>query len=159
MAVKPIPEGFHTLTPHLVVRDASRAIEFYKKAFGANMLGVHKAPDGKIMHASLQIGDSMLMLNDEFPQGTPSPNSPGGGTSVSIFLYVDNVDALFNKAVSAGATVEMPLENMFWGDRFGSIKDPFGHLWSLATHIEDVTSEELEKRGKAFAAQMASSRN
>ncbi len=155
MAVKPIPEGFHTLTPHIVVGDAKKAIEFYKRAFGAQVLYVHHTPDGKVMHATLKIGDSPFMLNDEFPSmGARSPQALGG-SPVTINIYVEDVDRLFNQAVSAGATVKMPLMDQFWGDRFGHIVDPFGHQWSLATHKEDVSPEEMEKRGKAAFAEMA----
>ncbi len=153
--VKPIPEGFHTLTPHLVVRDAARAIEFYKRAFGAQEKGVHYMPDGKIMHASLKIGDSMLMLNDEFPEMKVLSPQALGGSAVTLNIYVDNVDRMFQQAVSAGATVTMPLADQFWGARYGQLVDPFGHRWSLATHKEDLSSEEVEKRGKAVFAEMA----
>jgi PhnB protein len=153
---KPIPEGFHTLTPHLIVRDAKRAIDFYKRAFGAQQLGqTHFTPDGKVMHATLKIGDSVLMLNDEFPDaGTRSPQSLGG-SPVTINIYIEDVDRLFNQAVSAGATIAMPLKDQFWGDRYGVVADPFGHKWSLCTHLEDVAPEELEKRAKAEFAEMA----
>jgi len=154
--VKPIPEGFHTLTPHLVIRDAKRAIDFYKRAFGAQPLGpAHLTPDGKVMHATLKIGDSVLMLNEEFPDaGARSPQSLGG-SPVTINIYVEDVDRLFNQAVSAGATITMPLKDQFWGDRYGVVADPFGHKWSLCTHIEDVAPEELEKRAEAAFAEMA----
>jgi len=154
--VKPIPEGFHTLTPHLVIRDAKRAIDFYKRAFGAQPLGpAHLTPDGKVMHATLKIGDSVLMLNEEFPEaGARSPQSLGG-SPVTINIYAEDVDRLFNQAVSAGATITMPLKDQFWGDRYGVVADPFGHKWSLCTHIEDVAPEELEKRAKAAFAEMA----
>ncbi len=153
--VKAIPDGFHTLTPYLVVRDAPKAIEFYKKAFGAEAQGIHHAPDGKIMNADLKIGDSILMLNEEFPgMGSPSPQTLGG-SCVTIHIYVDDVDKLFNKAVSAGATVTMPVMDQFWGDRYGLLKDPFGHSWSVATHKEDLSSAEIAKRAQAVFAKMA----
>jgi len=146
---KPIPVGFHTLTPHLVVQQAPKAIEFYEKAFGAKVKGVHYAPDGSVMHARLKIGDSFLMLNDEFPgMGHPSPQALGG-SPVTINIYVKDVDKLFSQAVAAGATVTMPLQDQFWGDRYGLLTDPFGHCWALATHKEDVSPKELEKRAKA----------
>ena len=147
MAVQPIPDGFHTLTPHLTVRDAAAAIAFYQAAFGAVELSRHAMPDGKaIMHALLQIGDSRLMLNDEFPQmGSSGPQSLGG-TPVYLNLYVKEVDALFARAIAAGAKVLMPVGDMFWGDRYGQLEDPFGHKWSIATHIEDVTPEESARR-------------
>ncbi|PYX20933.1 MAG: glyoxalase, partial [Acidobacteria bacterium] len=137
--VKAVPPGFHTLTPHLVVRNAEQALEFYKNAFGAEVLHVAHMPDGKVMHASLRIGDSMLMLNDEFPDyGTLSPLSTGG-SAVTIHIYTENVDAAFNRAVSAGAQVKMPLADQFWGDRYGVVADPFGHKWSLGAHIKDMS--------------------
>ncbi len=155
---KPVPAGFHTLTPHLTVRDAPKAIEFYKKAFGAKVKNVHVAPNGKVMHATLKFGESLLMLNDEFPgMGAPSPQTVGG-SPVILNIYVKNVDKLFDQAVAAGANVTMPLQDQFWGDRYGQLADPFGHLWSLATHKEDVSAKELEKRGKAVFEQMARER-
>ena len=151
--VKPIPEGFHTLTPHLVVRDASQAIEFYKRAFGAEVLSINHGPEGKsVMHAEVKIRDSILMLIDELPAWkTLSPLSLGG-TGVTIHMYVEDADAAFEQAVSAGATVGMPLMDAFWGDRYGTLVDPFGHEWSLATHKEDLSPEEIKKRGEAFFA-------
>ncbi len=154
--IKPIPEGFHTLTPNLVVRDAPRAIEFYKKAFGAKERGVMYDPEGKsIIHAELKFGDSILMLNEEFPpMKVLSPQSIGG-SSVTIHMYVEDVDGIFEKAVSAGAAVKMPLMDAFWGDRYGVLVDPFGHQWSLATHKKDLSREEMEKAAKAAFAEMA----
>ena len=148
--IKPIPEGFHTLTPHLVVKGAGPAIEFYKKAFGAEELGRLNATDGQsVMHADLKIGDSHVFLVDEFPEmGCRGPESIGG-TPVTIHMYVDDVDAAFGKAVAAGATVQMPLADMFWGDRYGVLTDPFGHSWSMASHKEDLTPEEIGKRAQA----------
>jgi len=150
--VKAVPPGFHTLTPHLVVRNAEQALEFYKNAFGAEVLHVAHMPDGKVMHASLRIGDSMLMLNDEFPDyGTLSPLSTGG-SAVTIHIYTENVDAAFNRAVSAGAQVKMPLADQFWGDRYGVV-DPFGHKWSLGAHIKDMSPEEMQREQvRAMAA-------
>jgi PhnB protein len=153
--VKAVPEGMHTITPHLVARNAAKAIEFYKKAFGAEVKGVHYTPDGKVMHAMLKIGDSNLMMADEFPgMGNASPEALGG-SPVVLNIYVTDVDALFKQAVAAGATVTMPLVNQFWGDRYGQIKDPFGHSWALGQHIEDVAPEEMERRGRAIFEQMA----
>jgi len=126
MAVRPIPEGYHTLTPYLAVEDAARAIEFYKDAFGAEEIHRMPGPDGSIAHAELQIGDSKLMLSDPFPQSNVRPPSERGGPTASVFMYVDDADAVFEQAQTAGATVSMPLEDMFWGDRFGSLTDPFG---------------------------------
>jgi len=148
--VKPIPSGFHTLTPHLVVKGASRAIDFYKKAFGAQEIGRLTGPDGKsIMHANLKIGDSHVFLVDEMPQmGCRGPESIGA-TPVTIHMYVEDVDATFGKAVAAGAQVRMPVADMFWGDRYGILTDPFGHSWSLATHKEDLSPEEIGKRAQS----------
>jgi uncharacterized glyoxalase superfamily protein PhnB len=154
-AVKPVPAGFHTLTPHLIVRGAAQAIEFYKKAFGAEELTRMPSPDGRtVMHAELQIGDSILFLADEFPEmGARSPKALGG-SPVTIHLYVADVDAVFNRAIQAGATAQMPPTDMFWGDRYGKLTDPFGHVWSVATHTEDVPPEEMAKRAQAAFAQM-----
>lgn len=153
--VNPIPQGYHSLTPYLVANDASRAIEFYTQAFGAKELVRMGGPGGKIGHAELKIGDSMLMISDEMPgSGSRSPQSLGG-SPVSIFMYVENVDSVFNKAVQAGAKADMPPQDMFWGDRFGKLTDPFGHSWALATHIEDVAPEEMKKRAQTAMAQMA----
>ncbi|HEV2176541.1 MAG TPA: VOC family protein [Terriglobia bacterium] len=154
--VKAVPEGLHTITPHLVVRGGEKAIEFYKKAFGAEVKDVHKTPDGKLMHASLKIGDSTLFLADEFP-GAETCASPEklGGSCVRLNLYRENIDALFNQAVAAGATVTMPLANQFWGDRYGQVTDPFGHSWALGQHLEDVAPAEMERRAKEAFAQMS----
>jgi uncharacterized glyoxalase superfamily protein PhnB len=146
MPVKPIPDGYHTITPYMTVRDAARAIEFYKQAFGAVAKGVMNSPDGKVMHAELLIGDSVVMLADEFPEfGSLSPQTTGGA-GMGLHIYIDGVDAAFDRAVKAGATVEMPVMDMFWGDRYGKLKDPFGHKWSIATHKADLSAEEM-KRG------------
>jgi PhnB protein len=153
--VKPVPEGTHTLTVHLMVREGTKAVEFYQKALGAKLLHVHNTPDGKVMHASMQIGDSQFALADEFPgMSLPAPQTLGG-TSVVMNVYVEDVDALFNQAVAAGATARMPLTNQFWGDRYGQITDPFGHTWALATHVEDVVPEEMARRANAMFAQMS----
>lgn len=144
MPVKPVPDGYHTLTPFLTVRDAARAIEFYKAAFGAQERGVMKGPDGKIMHAELKIGDSIIMLSDEWPEyGALSPLS-SGGAGMGLHIYVDGVDAAFDRAVKAGAEVEMPVMDQFWGDRYGKLKDPFGHKWSIATHTKDLSMDEMK---------------
>jgi PhnB protein len=156
MAVQPIPEGYNTVSPYLAVDDAERAIEYYKKAFGAEETVRMNAPDGRIGHAELKIGESHLMLSDPFPESSTKPPTELGGTSVSVFMYVEDVDAVVQKAVDQGATVTMEVEDQFWGDRFGSITDPFGHNWSIATHIEDLTPEEIEERGKAAMAAMTS---
>jgi PhnB protein len=156
MAVKPIPEGYHTVTPDLAVDDASAAIEFYKRAFGATERMRMPTPDGKVGHAELGIGDSMIMLSDPFPQATTRPPKELGGTTSGVFLYVEDVDAAFQQAVDAGATATMEPTDMFWGDRFGSLIDPFGHNWSLATHKEDLSEEEIAERSQAAMAEMSS---
>lgn len=141
--VDPIPKDMHTITPHLVCDGAAEAIEFYKKAFNAVEHARMQTPDGKIMHAMLTIGDSHLMLVDEFPDyGSVGPNKLKG-TPVTLHMYVQDVDQAFSQAVDAGATVKMAVENQFWGDRYGIVTDPFGHSWSLATHVKDVTPEEM----------------
>ncbi len=151
--VKPMPEGYHSVTPYLAVRDAARAIEFYQQAFGAKEIFRMNSPDGKVGHAELRIGDSVVMLSDENPQaGCVSPSSLKG-TTVTLFLYVENVDSIFQQAINAGATVVMPVANMFWGDRHGQVSDPFGHRWSLATHQEDVSPEQLAERARTAFAQ------
>ena len=144
--VKPVPDGYHTVTPHLIVNDGAAALEFYKKAFGAVELFRMTRPDGRIGHAEIKIGDSPVMLADEHPEmGALSPQSVGG-SPVSIYLYVADVDAIFNQAVAAGASVVRPLQNQFYGDRTGGVKDPFGYQWYIATHVEDVSPEELQRR-------------
>ena len=151
--VSPIPPGFHTITPTLVLRDGVKAIDFYKKAFGAKEISRMLMPHGGLAHAELRIGDSPIMLGDEMPEMGASAPQTVGGTSVHIFLYVPNVNKVFAQAVKAGATVEMPLGDQFWGDRFGKLSDPFGHKWSLAQHIEDVTPKEMAKRAQAAFSQ------
>ena len=148
--ISPIPEGFHTVTPHLIVKGASEAIEFYKKAFGAEEISRLPGPDGKsLMHASIKIGDSRIFLVDEMPQWDSRGPLSLGGSTVFLHLYVEDVDAAFNQAVEAGAEVRMAPTDMFWGDRYGQLTDPFGHKWSLATHKEDVPNQELGKRAQA----------
>jgi PhnB protein len=150
--VKPVPEGYHTVIPYIVVDGGNAAIEFYKRAFGATERFRMAGPDGKVGHAEIEIGDSLVMLSDAFPErGLKAPSKGEGGTPFGIFLYIPDVDAVFKKAVDAGATVTMPLENQFWGDRYGKLRDPFGHSWHLATHVEDVSPEEMEKRARAAA--------
>ena len=155
MATQPIPEGYHTVTPYLAVDDAAEAIEYYTKAFGAKERVRMATPDGKVGHAELEIGDSLVMLSDPFPQASTKTPSELGGTSVSVFMYVEDVDAVVKQAVDAGAIVTMEVADQFWGDRFGSVKDPFGHLWSIATHVEDVPPEEMAERAKAAMAAMS----
>jgi PhnB protein len=157
MAVSYCPVGNHTVTPHLILRDAAKAIEFYKKAFGAVEIMRMPGPDGKsVAHGEIKIGDSLVYLADEWP-GMEHLASPAkvGATTVSIHLYVKDCDAMFNQAVAAGAKVSMPLMNMFWGDRYGKVTDPFGHEWGIATHIEDVPPEEMGKRAEEAMKQMA----
>ena len=156
MAISYIPAGQHSVTPHLVLREAGKAIEFYKKAFGAVEVMRMPGPDGKsVMHAEIKIGDSHVYLADEFPGMYSAAPAKFGGTTVSIHLYVRNAEAAFSQAVAAGATVTMPLMDMFWGDRFGMVTDPFGHAWSIAQHIEDVSPEEMMKRAPEAMAKMA----
>lgn len=151
---KPIPDGFHTLTPYITVHDAAKAIEFYKKAFGAQEMVRHMRPDGQaVMHAQLKVGDSMLLLANEFPPMALSPKSRGG-TSTTLHLFVENADAAFERAVKAGCTVKMPIMDQFWGDRYGLVEDPFGHLWSVATHKQDLTPEQIAANAKAAFANM-----
>jgi PhnB protein len=155
MAVKPIPDGYHSVTPHLIVRDSRKAVDFYKRAFGAEEIAVMTSPDGKVMHAEIKIGDSIIMFNDEFPEwGSVGPETLGNCTS-SLHIYVPDVDAAFQKAVQAGATPLMPPADMFWGDRYGKLKDPFGHQWAFATHKEDMSEAEMQRRGDEFFKQMA----
>src|SRR5436190_22691898 len=140
-----IPEGMHTVTPHLVCANADNAIEFYKKAFNAVERSRMPGPDGKLMHGSFQIGDSVLMVNEENPEwGAFGPKSLKG-SPVTIHLYVEDVDALVEQAVRAGAKLTMPVDDMFWGDRYGKVEDPFGHNWSIGTHVRDVGTEEMQK--------------
>jgi uncharacterized glyoxalase superfamily protein PhnB len=151
--VNPIPEGHHTVTPHLIVNDGKAAIEFYKQAFGAEVFGCHMADDaGKVMHAELKIGDSILYLCDEFEGIARSPLSLGG-SPVTLHIYVENVDEFFNRAVEAGATVRMAVADQFWGDRYGKLSDPFGHDWSVATHIKNVTEEDIIAAGQEAMSQ------
>jgi PhnB protein len=154
MAAKPIPDGYHACTPFLAVDDAAKAIDFYKRAFGARERMRMPAPDGRVAHAELEIGDSVVMLSDPFPQSTCKPPKELGGTSMGVFMYVEDVDALVKQATEAGATVTMPTADMFWGDRFGSLSDPFGHEWQVATHVEDVPPEQMEQRAKEAMAGM-----
>jgi PhnB protein len=150
------PKGYHTVTPSLFVAGAAKALEFYKKALGAEELMRFEGPDGKIMHAEFKVGDSIVMLADEMPEyGGKSPKSIGG-TPVSFFVYGENVDAAWKRAVDAGAKEIQPLADQFWGDRTGCLEDPFGHHWWLAQHVEDLTPEQIRKNAEAFFSQMAS---
>lgn len=147
--VNPIPQGYHSLTPYLIVKDAARAIEFYKKAFGAKELFRMAAPNSMIGHCELQIGDSRVMLADEFPDmDATAPTQGVNGIAFSLLIYVENVDEVFKRAVDAGAKVLRPLKNEFYGDRMGTVQDPFGHHWNLGMHVEDVSEEEMQKRAQ-----------
>ena len=154
MAAKPIPDGYHTVSPVLSVDDATKAIEFYKRAFGASERMRMPTPDGRVAHAELEIGDSVVMLSDPFPQSRAKSPKELGGTTMGIFLYVEDVDSVVQDAVDAGASVTMPVDDMFWGDRFGEVQDPFGHLWQVATHTRDLAPEELAERAKEAMANM-----
>ncbi|MBZ5505002.1 MAG: VOC family protein [Acidobacteriia bacterium] len=155
-SAKPIPEGLHTVTASLVVRDAAKAIEFYKKALGAQELSRMPDPDGKIMHAELKIGDSVIFISDENPRmaNIKSPQTLGGCTG-ALNVYVPNVDELFKQAIAAGGKEAMPVADQFWGDRYGSFTDPFGYSWGVATHKEDLSPKEMKERAQEFFAGMA----
>lgn len=150
MAVKSIPEGYHTATPYLIIKGAAAAIEFYKKAFGAVELCRMGGPGDQVMHAEIKIGDSVLMVSDEYPDMNHRGPQSRGGTTVSILLYVEDVDKSYAQAVAAGAAATRPVQDQFWGDRMGTLTDPFGHVWSMATHKEDVSAEEMERRMAAY---------
>ena len=150
MPVKPIPDGYHAVTPYLAVKQAADAIEYYKRAFGAKERMRLDAPGGKVGHAELQIGDSIVMVADEYPQMDFRSPDHYGGTAVSLHLYVKDVDASFRTATEAGGKPVRPVQDQFYGDRTGTIRDPFGHVWHLATHKEDLAPEELEKRARAM---------
>ena len=146
----PIPKGYHTITPGLTIKDAAKAIDFYKKAFGAVERSRMGGPDGRVMHAELEIGDSLFMIGEEMPdRGMRGPQSIGG-TAVSLNLYLDDADATFKQAVDAGAKTLQPVELMFWGDRYGKLEDPYGHVWGLCTRVEDLSPEEIDRRGKEW---------
>ena len=149
MATKPIPEGYRTVTPYLIIKGAAEAIEFYKRAFGATELLRMADPHGRVGHAEIKIGDSVIMLADEHPaMGYRGPRSLGG-SSVGILLYLEDVDAVFERALEAGAKAQRPVANQFYGDRTGTLEDPFGHVWTVATHVEDVPPEEMRRRAEA----------
>lgn len=157
MSVSAIPEGYHSVTPYLIIDGAEEAIRFYEQAFGATeVLRMPMGDTGKLAHAEIRIGDSMVMLSDEWPEmGKLSPKKRGGATS-ALMVYLDDVDAAYQRAVAAGATAERPPEDQFWGDRMGTLVDPFGHRWTLATHIEDVPDDEMQRRmAEAFGAPAA----
>ncbi len=152
---QPIPEGYSTLTPYLALDDAAGAIDFYKRAFGARERSRMEGPGGKIMHAELEIGDSMVMLADAWPESSTRAPRDLGGTSAGVFVFHEDVDSLAQQARDAGATVLMEPEDMFWGDRFGTLQDPYGHVWHVATHVEDVEPDEMRRRAEEWQAQMA----
>ncbi|HEY3094891.1 MAG TPA: VOC family protein [Nitrososphaera sp.] len=153
--VSPIPKGYHTITPGLAVRNAAEALDFYKKAFGAKEKMRMPGPDGKIMHAEIQIGDSHVTVGEEMPQmGHPSPQTING-SPVNLYIYVKNVDKAFDQAVKAGATVVMPVTDMFWGDRHGALQDPFGHRWGIATRKRNLSAKEMQKAADEWFAQQA----
>jgi PhnB protein len=153
MAVKPIPDGYHSITPYLIVSDATRAIEFYKRAFGATESFRLGAPGGKVGHAELRFGDSTVMLADEFPEVEARGPQTIGGSPVHLLLYVEDVDAVFAAALDAGAIEARPVQDQFYGDRAGNLTDPFGHSWTIATHKEDVSAEEMERRSAQLQQQ------
>jgi PhnB protein len=151
--VRAVPKNFRTVTPHLTIEGASDAIKFYKKAFGAKEIGRMKGPDGRVMHAMIMIGNSVIMLNDAFPEWGGKGPKALGGTPTAIHLYVEDADKVFKKAVKAGATAAMPMADMFWGDRYGMVSDPFGHRWAIATHKKNLTRAQMAKAAKAAMAQ------
>ena len=151
---KPVPEGYHTVTPSFTFKDSRKAIEFYKKAFGAKVLDLFPNPNGQgTMHASLQIGNSIVMMGDEMPGQNCKSAETLGSSPISLYVYVPDADAAFQQAVAAGGTTVMPVADMFWGDRAGQIKDPFGYSWMIATHKQDLTSDQVRKSAEAFFAQ------
>jgi PhnB protein len=153
MAVKPIPDGYHTVTPYLIVKGAGSALEFYKKAFGAEVIVSMPGPGGGVMHAEFKIGNSILMMGDENPGMAANSPKTLGGTPIGLCIYVNDSDAVFNQAVAAGAKVVYPVKDQFYGDRSGTVEDPFGHKWTIATHKEDVSPEEMKKRMEVFCKQ------
>jgi len=150
--IKPVPDGFGTITPHIVVNEAEKAIEFYKKAFGAQEISKAKGPTGKIIHAMVRIGDSLLMLNDEFPENKVVGPNALGGTPFALHIYTDDPDKMYKQAVGAGAIEIMPISDMFWGDRYGQIQDPFGHRWAIAAHVKDMSPEQMKQATKEYFA-------
>ena len=150
-----IPKGYHSITPVLIVKNGAEAIEFYKNGFGVEERCRMKSPDGRVAHAELKLGDSVFMLSDEYPEMKCHSPKTIGGSPVSMYVYVDDVDSVFNKAISAGAKVLDPVKDQFWGDRHGRLEDPFGHLWSIATHKKDLSEEEMKKAAEAAFSQMS----
>lgn len=154
--VRPIPEGYHSISPAITCKNASAAIDFYKEAFGATEINRMAGPGGRVMHAELRIGDSVIFVSDEFPGMAAAP-TPGSTPSSYLFLYTPEVDVVFNRAIAAGAQASMPVSDMFWGDRYGKLTDPFGHSWGVATHVEDVAPDEMMRRSAEWTAKMAKS--
>lgn len=153
--IEKIPKNYHSITPVLIVNNGDEAIEFYKKGFGVEERYRMKGPDGRVAHAELKLGDSVFMLSDEYPEMECHSPKTIGGSPVSMYVYVDDVDSVFNKAISAGAKALDPVKDQFWGDRHGRLEDPFGHLWSIATHKKDLSEEEMKKAGEAAFSQMS----
>jgi PhnB protein len=151
--VRPVPEGYHSISPAITCKNAARALDFYKEAFGATEINRMAGPGGVVMHAELRIGDSVIFVSDEFPGMSAAP-APGVTPSSYLFLYTPDVDTVFNRAVAAGAQVSMPVTDMFWGDRYGKVTDPFGHSWGVATHVEDVSPDEMMRRSAEWTASM-----
>lgn len=153
--IEKIPKNYHSITPVLIVNKGDEAIEFYKKGFGVEERYRMKGPDGRVAHAELKLGDSVFMLSDEYPEMECHSPKTIGGSPVSMYVYVDDVDSVFNKAISAGAKALDPVKDQFWGDRHGRLEDPFGHLWSIATHKKDLSEEEMKKAAEAAFSQMS----
>ena len=153
--IEKIPKDYHSITPVLIVKNGDKAIEFYKNGFGVEERCSMKSPDGRVAHAELKLGDSVFMLSDEYPEMKCHSPKTIGGSPVSMYVYVDDVDSVFNKAISAGAKVLDPIKDQFWGDRHGRLEDPFGHLWSIATHKKDLSEEEMKKAAEAAFSQMS----
>jgi PhnB protein len=153
--IEKIPKDYHSITPVLIVKNGDEAIEFYKKGFGVQERGRMKGPDGSVAHAELKLGDSVFMLSDEYPEMDCHSPKTIGGSPVSMYVYVDDVDSFFDKAISAGAKVLDPIKDQFWGDRHGRLEDPFGHLWSIATHKKDLSEDEMKKAAEAAFSQMS----
>lgn len=153
--IEKIPKDYHSITPVLIVKNGDEAIEFYKKGFGVQERGTMKGPDGRVAHAELKLGDSVFMLSDEYPEMDCHSPKTIGGSPVSMYVYVDDVDSFFDKAISAGAKVLDPIKDQFWGDRHGRLEDPFGHLWSIATHKKDLSEDEMKKAAEAAFSQMS----
>lgn len=153
--IEKIPKEYHSITPVLIVKNGDEAIEFYKNGFGVEERCCMKGPDGRVAHAELKLGDSVFMLSDEYPEMKSHSPETIGGSPVSMYVYVDDVDSIFNKAISAGAKILDPVKDQFWGDRHGRLEDPFGHLWSIATHKKDISDEEMKRAAEAAFSEMS----